>query len=156
MLFRSSDDPDKSAAPKNYLQAEQPRLFEFLSRSQSNKQAQDAQRAAERGADQTQVAAPWYFGDKLSIAQSSLSPDGRWLVLVTKAKSYEDGAPGIMPNYITDSGYVETSKEHTYVGLNPPAAQQVKVLDLRNHTSFDLDLSKLPGIKTDPDRKSVV
>ena len=147
---RMSDDPDKSAAPKNYLQAEQPRLFEFLSRSQSNKQAQDAQRATERGADQTQVAAPWYFGDKLSIAQSSLSPDGRWLVLVTKAKSYEDGAPGIMPNYITDSGYVETSKEHTYVGLNPPAAQQVKVLDLRNHTSFDLDLSKLPGIKTDP------
>ncbi|MFI4920601.1 MAG: prolyl oligopeptidase family serine peptidase [Gammaproteobacteria bacterium] len=147
---RMSDDPDKSAAPKNYLQAEQPRLFEFLSRSQSNKQAQDAQRAAERGADQTQVAAPWYFGDKLSIAQSSLSPDGRWLVLVTKAKSYEDGAPGIMPNYITDSGYVETSKEHTYVGLNPPAAQQVKVLDLRNHTSFNLDLSKLPGIKVDP------
>ena len=145
-----SDDPDKEKGPKNYLQAEQPRLFEFLSTTQSNKQAQEAQRAAERSADQTRVAAPWYLGDKISIAQSSLSPDGRWLVLVTQAKSYDDGEAGIMPNYVTDSGYVETTKEHTYVGLNPPAAQQVKVLDLQNHSSFDLDLGQLPGIKTDP------
>ena len=71
-------------------------------------------------------------------------------MLVTQAKGYEPGEHGIMPNYVTDSGYVETSKEHTYVGLNPPPAQQVKVLDLQNHTSFDLDLSQLPGIKDDP------
>ena len=144
------DDPDKNQGPKNYLQAEQTRLFEALSREQTNKQERDAQKAAERSADTTQVTAPWYLGDKLSIAQSSLSPDGRWLVLVTQAKSYEPGADGIMPNYVTDSGYVETSKEHTYVGLNPPAAQQVKVLDLANHTAFDLDLTQLPGIKIDP------
>ena len=144
------DDPDKNQGPKNYLQAEQTRLFEALSREQTNKQARDAQKAAERSADATQVAAPWYLGDKLSIAASSLSPDGRWLVLVTQAKSYEAGADGIMPDYVTDSGYVETSKEHTYVGLNPPPAQQVKVLDLSNHTAFDLDLTQLPGIKTDP------
>jgi len=144
------DDPEKAPAPKNYLEAEQTRLFEALSREQTNKQAQTAQKAAARSADATQVAAPWYLGDKISIAQSALSPDGRWLVLVTQAKSYEDGAPGIMPNYITDSGYVETSKEHTYVGLNPPAAQQVKVLDLSSHTAFDLDLAQLPGIKIDP------
>ncbi|HEY1990930.1 MAG TPA: prolyl oligopeptidase family serine peptidase, partial [Gammaproteobacteria bacterium] len=54
------------------------------------------------------------------------------------------------PMYITDSGYVETSKEHTYVGHNPPPAQQVKVLDLMNHSSFDLDLTQLPAIKDDP------
>jgi dipeptidyl aminopeptidase/acylaminoacyl peptidase len=144
------DDPAKPVDPKNYLEAEQPRLFDFLADAKANKQAQAEQKAAERSADPDQVAAPWYLGTKLTIAASSLSPDGRWLVLVTQAKSYEDGAPGIMPNYVTDSGYVETSKEHTYVGLNPPAAQQVKVLDLKNHTSFDLDLTQLPGIKVDP------
>ena len=144
------DDPAKSQPPKNYIQAEQPRLFDFLSREQSNKQARNEQQASERSANPMSVPAPWYLGTKITVAQSSLSPDGRWLVLVTQAKSYQDGDPGIMPNYITDSGYVETSKEHTYVGLNPPAAQQVKVLDLQNHTSFDLDLSKLPGIKEDP------
>ena len=144
------DDPAKAEGPQNYLQAEQPRLFDYLNREQANKQAMTEQKAAERSADQSRTPAPWYLGTKISIAQSSLSPDGRWLVLITQAKSYEEGAPGIMPDYITDSGYVETSKEHTYVGLNPPPAQQVKVLDLQNHTSFDLDLAQLPGIKADP------
>jgi len=144
------DDPSKPEDPQNYLQAEQPRLFDYLSREQANKQAQSDQKAAQRSADPSQAPAPWYLGDKIAIVHSSLSPDGRWLVLVTRAKSYDEGAPGIMPDYVTDSGYVETSKQHTYVGLNPPAAQQVKVLDLKNHTSFDLDLDQLPGIKTDP------
>ena len=147
---RLTDDPAKDDGPKNYLQAEQPRLFDFLADAKANKQARTDQQSAERNADPAQVAAPWYLGSKISVSQSSLSPDGRWLVLVTQAKSYDEGAAGIMPNYVTDSGYVETSKEHTYVGLNPPAAQQVKVLDLQNHTSFDLDLTQLPGIKTDP------
>lgn len=147
---RLGGDPDTLRSPKNYIEAEQPRLFEFLSRKQTDRQTRGEQRAAQQSADSTRLAAPWYLGDNISIAQSSLSPDGRWLVLVTQSKSYEAGAPGIMPNYITNSGYVETKQEHTYVGLNPPPAQQVMVLDLIHHTSFDLDLTKLPGIKNDP------
>ena len=147
---RLADDPAKPHPPQDYLQAEQPRLFQALSDRASNKQAQQEQQAAQQGADPTHVAAPWYLGTSISIAQSALSPNGRWLVLVTQSKDYTDGAPGIMPNYITDSGYVETSKEHTYVGLNPPPAQQVKLLDLQTHTAYDLDLSQLPGIKEDP------
>src|SRR5579859_1433987 len=141
---RLSDDPSKLKPPQNYLQAEQPRLFDALASRQVNKQERNEQQAARQAVDPTRVAAPWYLGTSISIAQSALSPNGRWLVLVTQSKDYTDGAPGIMPNYITDSGYVETSKEHTYVGLNPPPAQQVKLLDLQTHTAYDLDLSQLP------------
>ncbi len=148
--LRLSDDPDKAPAPQNYLQAEQPRLFDALSTKASNKQARDQQSAAQRSADASRAPMPFYLGKGIDIGATALSPDGHWLAVVTQPKAYEAGDPGIMPNYITDSGYVETSKEHTYVGLNPPPAQQVKVLDLQNHTSFDLDLSQLPGIKDDP------
>jgi len=147
---RLSDDPTKPHAPQDYLQAEQLRLFQALADKAANKQAQNEQQAAEHGADASRVAAPFFLGTGISIAQSALSPNGRWLVLVTQPKEYSEGEPGIMPNYITDSGYVETSKEHSYVGLNPPAAQQVKLLDLQNHTVTDLDLAQLPGIKDDP------
>ena len=147
---RTGSDPGKAKAPQNYLQAEQPRLFDFLATRAANKQARSEQQAAEQAADATRVAAPYYLGPGLDIAATALSPNGRWLAVVTQPKDYEDGEPGMMPNYVTDSGYVESSKEHTYVGLNPPAAQQVKVLDLMSHTSFDLDLTQLPGIKDDP------
>ncbi|MGH8400104.1 MAG: prolyl oligopeptidase family serine peptidase [Gammaproteobacteria bacterium] len=145
-----SDDPAKPKTPQDYLQAEQPRLFDFLSKKQTDAEAQRVQQAALGKADATRVAAPWYLGDKLKIDYSSLSPDGRWLILVTHPKDYQDGAPGMMPNYITDSGYAEILKRHTYVGHNPPPAESVLVLDLQSHTSFPLDLTQLPGIKTDP------
>ena len=144
------DDPTKQKPPQNYLQAEQPRLFQELADKAANKQAQQEQQQARHGADPTLVGAPFYLGAGISIAQSALSPNGRWLVLVTQPKDYSEGQPGLMPNYITDSGYVESDKEHSYVGLNPPPAQQVKILDLSNHNVFDLDLSQLPGIKDDP------
>ncbi|MGH8398828.1 MAG: prolyl oligopeptidase family serine peptidase, partial [Gammaproteobacteria bacterium] len=145
-----TDDPAKAKPPQNYLQAEQPRLFDFLSRQQSNETAAQEQQAAQTSADRTRVPAPWYLGDKISVRGSSLSPDGRWLVLVTIPKDYDRGAPGMMPEWITPSGYVQMLKRHTYVGLNPPPPQSVLVLDLKTHTSFPLDLSQLPGITDDP------
>ena len=148
--LESSDDPAKPAPPANYLQAEQPRLFLALSDKQAQKDARHEQKTAQDGADASRNPAPFYLGKHLDVEQTALSPNGHWLVLVTQDKGYDPGADGIMPNYITESGYVETSKEHTYVGLSPPPAQQVKVLDLVNHTSFDLDLAALPGIKDDP------
>ena len=145
-----TDDPDKTKPPQNYLQAEQLRLFEFLSKQQANSQAANAQQQAQNTADATRMSAPWYLGDQIRVIRSSLSPDGRWLVLVTIPASYQRGAPGIMPEWITPSGYVEMLKRHTYVGLNPPPPQSVMVLNLENHTSFDADLAQLPGIKDDP------
>ncbi|MDE2461051.1 MAG: S9 family peptidase [Gammaproteobacteria bacterium] len=145
-----SEDPAKIKPPQNYLQAEQLRLFEFLSKQQSNSQAADAQQQAQSTADATRMPAPWYLGDQIRIIRSSLSPDGRWLVLITIPASYQRGAPGIMPEWVTPSGYVEMLKRHTYVGLNPPPPQSVMVLDLENHSSFEPDLAQLPGIKDDP------
>ena len=148
--IRLEDDPAKSKLPQNYLQAEQPRLFDFLSRQQTDTDATRLQQASQTSADNMRVPAPWYLGDTSSIAGSSLSPDGHWLVLVTVPKDYNKGAPGMMPEWITASGYVQMLKRHTYVGLNPPAPQGVLLLDLKAHSSFALDLSQLPGIKDDP------
>ena len=144
------DDPAKQQTPQNYLQAEQLRLFDFLNRSRTDKQAQHDQQTSQAAADATHMPAPWYLGNKLKVVYSVLSPDGHKLALVTQSKDYDDGAPGMMPNYITESGYAEIKKEHSYVGLNPPPAQQVKILDLDSHASFDLDETQLPGVKDDP------
>ncbi|HET7651122.1 MAG TPA: prolyl oligopeptidase family serine peptidase [Gammaproteobacteria bacterium] len=148
--LRLSDDPAVTQGPKDYLQAEQTRLFEFLSQQQRNAEAERVHQAGLAKADATQAAAPWYLGDRIRIDYSSLSPDGRWMVLITQDKNYDRGAPGMMPNYITDSGYADILKRHTYVGHNPLPPQSVTVLDLQTHTSFPLDLTQLPGMKVDP------
>lgn len=148
--LRLADDPAESKAPKDYLESEQLRLFNTLRTTDANAQADREQDAAQAAADPTHSPRPFYLGDKVSIANASLSPSGRWLVVVTQPKPYERGARGEMPNYITKSGYAELLTRHDYVGLNPPPPEHVKILDLKAHTAFDLDLTDLPGIKDDP------
>jgi dipeptidyl aminopeptidase/acylaminoacyl peptidase len=147
---RLGEAPGSQPGAKDYLQSEQLRLFDALRTKQADDKARREQDAARAAADGTRVPAPFYLGDAITIAASSLSPDGRWLMLVTQPKDYDAGADGMMPNYITASGYAEILKRHTYVGHNPPPAQQVTVLDLQQHTTVDLDLTQLPGIKDDP------
>lgn len=148
--IRLSDNPDEPKPPENYLQAEQPRLFEFLSQQQANQRAGQAQQALQVAANDARAPAPWYLGDKARVIRSSLSPDGEWLALVTIPAAYQRGRPGVMPDWITSSGYVEALNVHTYAGLNPPPAQSVLMLNLKTHTSFPLDVTQLPGIKDDP------
>jgi dipeptidyl aminopeptidase/acylaminoacyl peptidase len=145
-----SEDPSHASTPDSYLEAEQLRLFETLRRREAEEKARREQRQAQTAADRTSSPRPFYVGDKVTLDFTSLSPGGRWLVLVTEPKSHDEGQHGAMPNYITKSGYAELLDRHSYVGRNPPAPQQMKVLDLENHSAFDLDLTALPGIKDDP------
>jgi len=40
------------------------------------------------------MAAPFYLGKGVDIAATALSPNGRWLAVVTQLKGYEPGEPG--------------------------------------------------------------
>jgi dipeptidyl aminopeptidase/acylaminoacyl peptidase len=94
--------------------------------------------------------APIYLGDKIAIVNTALSPDGRWLLVVTGPKDAPKGRIGKMPRYVTESGYEEFSDERTRVGRNAPAGQGLKLVDLATHDVKDLALDVLPGIATDP------
>ena len=55
-----------------------------------------------------------------------------------------------MPNYVTDSGYVEHRDVRTRVGRKGLAPQTVWLVDLDTGEKHKLGLDKLPGIKDDP------
>ena len=93
---------------------------------------------------------PVYMGDKLKSDGQSLSPDGRWLLVVTVDKAFDAGKNGAMPNYVTDSGYVETRELRTRVGRNAPAAASLWLVELATGERHELALDGLPGIKDDP------
>ncbi|KAK0348988.1 hypothetical protein LTR94_034987, partial [Friedmanniomyces endolithicus] len=76
---------------------------------------------------------PVYLGDKVTIEGSSLSPDGRWLLVVTAAKSADKGRAGKMPRYVNESGYEETEDVRTRVGRNMPVPHALKLVDLRTN-----------------------
>ena len=94
--------------------------------------------------------APFWLGDKVRVVATSLSPDARWMLVVTIPKSYQRGKHPDVVHYVNDSGYPETEPARTYVGRNNPAPQSLVLLDLKAHKHYALSLDGLPGIHDDP------
>ncbi len=146
--LRFEDDPD--AAPEDSLAQMQLRLFSSLREDAENArvQRQEQRRAAQQ--DPTRAPAPWYLGDEIAAVASSLSPDGRWLLLVVEPAGFDDGRDGQMPHYVTTEGYIDIETVRTRVGRKGPSPHSLWLLDLDTLEKQVLDLSLLPGISDDP------
>ncbi|MEZ5465263.1 MAG: prolyl oligopeptidase family serine peptidase [Lysobacteraceae bacterium] len=144
-------EKDPADAPEgDALRDHQLRLFRVLANDRANREAQRERAAAERDADASRAPAPFYLGDKISISGSALSPDGRWLLLVTRDKGHDEGQGGKMPKYVTESGYNEIEDVRTRVGRKFPQGEQLLLLDLEKHEQHALGQDSLPGIDKDP------
>ncbi len=148
-LPRAGKDPNAPPAP-DALREHQLRLSSTLARERAFRDAQREKAEADRKADPTRPVAPVYLGEGIEIVNSSVSPDGRWLIVVTEPKGADKGRAGKMPRYVTESGYEEVEDVRTRVGRNPPLGQALKLVDLSDGSVRDLPLSTLPGIDRDP------
>ena len=148
-VIKAEDEPGKVPAADD-LRDRQLRLLDTLRSDRERREAAREQREAWRIADPTRAPAPVYLGDKVEIADSALSPDGRWLLVVTIAKDADAGQAGKMPLYVTESGYEEFEDTHTRVGRNAPLPHTLWLVDMASGEPRELDLSALPGIGEDP------
>jgi dipeptidyl aminopeptidase/acylaminoacyl peptidase len=126
------------------------RLSKMLSGDEAQAEAARKVEEARRRADPTRAATPVYFGDTVQIDASSLSPDGRWLLVVTSAKGADTGRAGKMPKYLTASGYEEMEDVRTRVGHNAPVPQALHLVELASGRERTLAFATLPGADTDP------
>jgi dipeptidyl aminopeptidase/acylaminoacyl peptidase len=147
-LPRAEKDPQ--APGPDALRDMQLRLIATLKRAKDDRDAGRARTEEERRADPTRAPSPVYLGDKVTIEGSALSPDGRYLVVVTAPKDFDKGRVSKMPRYVTESGYEETGEERTRVGRGNPAPHALKLIDLAANTVRDLSFDTLPGIALDP------
>jgi dipeptidyl aminopeptidase/acylaminoacyl peptidase len=148
-VVKTEKDPNAPLKPDD-LRDMQLRTFSTLKRLHDDSDI--AKKYAEdlRKSDVTRAAAPFYLGDEVSIRDAELSPDARWLIIVTVPKSAAKGVEGKLTRYVTESGYEEFETERVRVGRNPPAPQSLLLLNLVDHTAHALLTDHLPGIGDDP------
>lgn len=147
-VLKFADDPQTKQP--DALGARQLELFKTLRRIKADKQAQHDENKALAAADPGRAPLPFFLGDKIKPIDTELSPDGRWLLLITAPKDADAGRTPQLTRYVTDSGYIEPEEVRVYVGRNDPAPQSLLLLDLVNHQSYPLATDPLPGIKDDP------
>ncbi|HEV7122067.1 MAG TPA: prolyl oligopeptidase family serine peptidase [Rhodanobacter sp.] len=146
--LKFADDPQ--AKKPDELGELQLSLFKTLREIKADNDAMREHAQALEAADAGRTPRPFWLGDKIKAIASELSPNGRWLLLVTAPKNYKAGKAPQINHYVTDSGYTEPEDARTYVGHNDPAPQSLLLLDLVQHETWSLKTDDLPGIKTDP------
>jgi len=147
--LRAEDAPDGTPAA-DALRETQLRLFDTLRRERERRDARREREARWQRDDPTRTPPPVYLGKAVSVYASALSPDGRWLLVVTEPKSAAAGRAGQMPRYVNESGYEDTEAVRTRVGRNPPPGQRFWLADVQDGTLRELALDGLPGISDDP------
>lgn len=147
-VLKFADDPQ--AKQPDALGEQQLALFKTLREIKADKDAQRAEQKELDAADPGRVAQPFWLGSKLAPVDTELSPDGRWMLVITTPKDYDSGKAPQISHYVTDSGYMEPEDARTYVGRTDPAPQSLLLLDLVHHQSYPLKTDTLPGIKDDP------
>ena len=148
-LLKFEKDPE-AAPDADYLREMQLRLFSTLAREKAEREAERAQDRSRRAADPSRAPQPFYLGEQRALAGSSLSPDGRWLLVATQPKEPDQGQGGKMPKYVTESGYNDIEDVRTRVGRNAPVAQELLLLDLASGSQHPLSFDALPGVGEDP------
>jgi len=148
-IVKAEKDPNAPPAA-DYLREMQLRTFSTLKKLHDETETVRKNDEALQRGDVTRSVLPFYLGDEVAIRGTELSPDGRWLLVVTELKSHVKGREGQLTRYVTESGYEEFEKERLRVGRNPPAPQSLMLLNLADHTMHALALEKLPGIYDDP------
>ena len=143
-LLKAEKDPTAKPKP-DALREQQLRTIETLARDRAQREAAQKQAEAWRKADASRAVAPVYLGDDVEIIDSALSPDARWLLVVTQKKGADAGQAGKMPKYVTESGYEEFQEVRTRVGRNAPIAQALWLVDLVAASARELKFDALPA-----------
>jgi dipeptidyl aminopeptidase/acylaminoacyl peptidase len=148
-VVKAEKDPGATPKPDDLRE----RQFEMIRTLKDDKARRDAARVQDqqwRSADPTRAPVPVYLGADVSIVDSAMSPDGRWMLVVTTAKDGDEGQAGKMPKYVTESGYEEFEEVRTRVGRNAPLPQKLWLVDLAAAKATELKYDTLPGIVDDP------
>jgi dipeptidyl aminopeptidase/acylaminoacyl peptidase len=148
-IVKAEKDPNAPPAADD-LRDMQLRTFATLKKLHDDTETTRTHDEAMQKGDVSRAVLPFYLGDEVTIRGSVLSPDARWLLVVTEPKSHIKGREGQLTRYVTESGYEEFEKERVRVGRSPPAPQTLMLLNLADHTVHALSLEKLPGIYDDP------
>lgn len=147
-ILEAGKDPQEKKA--NDLEELQLRYFATLRQMKADREAQRTDNEAFTKGDPTRTPLPFHLGDDVRIVGTSLSPDARWMLVVTAPKAWDAGRRGKLQHFVTESGYEEQEDERVRVGRNAPAPQSLVLLDLAGHTIHPLAFDALPGIHDDP------
>lgn len=148
--IRTAEKPTSPTVGTDYLSAEQPKLLEFIANKQRDRKLRFDDQQQWNKQDPSQVLRPFYLPEKHQIQLTSLSPSGRYVLVVHSVPPQYRDDGDVMPNYVTEDGHIENLPVRQRVADFKPVNFTFTILDLKNHQQVDVKTAQLPGINDDP------
>lgn len=145
-----ADARQKAIDKRDELQRQQRELFDIINLQDERDAIRQDDRHAWRDTDPTDVPGPFYMGKDNRSQGSWLSPSGKFILVASTPKERDDARNDIMPNYISEDGYVSTRSVRTKVGLESRSPVTMRLLDLQSERIIELPFDDLPTIKENP------
>lgn len=151
---RTGDDPEierkkRDAREKSYLEQQQEHLFEVIRERDETSDTRREQQELLRNADATRNYPTTWIGNGLNVGQVQLSPNGRWLAVVS-SKSGSNGKQDSMPTWVNGDGYVQPRNVRSLVGTSESGNDKLSLVHVATGTMIPIDLDALPGRTDDP------
>jgi dipeptidyl aminopeptidase/acylaminoacyl peptidase len=149
VTWKFSEEPTALEAPEDYIAEQQQQLIAVvtLKRQQKKLRFERAQQLALQ--NNTLAPADFYFSEANETVEASLSPNGKWLVLVEQDETSWRDDGDIMPNYINDDGRITTDNVRRRVADAKPVQHNIWLLNLENRSKRKLSYNSLPGYNED-------
>jgi len=134
---------------KDYIAQEQQKLINYVQVQRKNRQDMRAQQDRLARENQSVMSSTFYFDEDHSNVLASLSPNGKYAIVVTRISTPTRSDTDIMPDYIEEDGRIKAQSVRQRVADAKPESHSIFFLDIQNNTQKELSYVSLPGYNED-------
>ena len=135
--------------PKDYIAKEQHKLIQYIQVERKNKQDRRNQQDLLAQNNSSIMSKTFYFDEDHSNVLASVSPNGKYAILVTRINTPQRSDTDIMPDYIQEDGRIKAQPVRQRVADAEPSSHSIFFLDIENNTQKKLSYVNLPGYNED-------
>jgi len=147
--WQFADEPKALDEPEDYIAEQQQQLIEVVALKRQQKALRFKREQQLTQQNNTLAPADFYFPEDNETVEVSLSPNGKWLVLVEQEQSSWRDDSDVMPNYINEDGRITTDNVRRRVADAQPVKHNIWILNLDNRSKRELSYNSLPGYNED-------
>ncbi|PKG99666.1 prolyl oligopeptidase family serine peptidase [Paraglaciecola sp. MB-3u-78] len=147
--WQFADEPKALDEPEDYIAEQQQQLIEVVALKRQQKELRFKREQQLALQNNTLAPADFYFPEDNETVEASLSPNGKWLVLVEQEESSWRDDGDIMPNYINEDGRITTDNVRRRVADAQPVKHNIWLLNLDARSKRKISYNSLPGYNED-------
>ncbi len=144
-----ADKPKALEPAADYIAQEQQSLIKYIQVQRQNRQDRFDQQQLLSQQNKTLATNKVYFDKSHTNVLASLSPDGKYAIIVTRENTPTRDDSDIMPDYIEENGRIKAQSVRQRVADAKSQSHSIYFVDVANSSIKELSYKTLPGYNED-------